>query len=168
MAFLEELARYGERVNIVAEDESGMLDLDGALGCVTSGTVVYCCGPEGLLEAVEDRSSGWPAGTLHVERFAPRTGALDGPRNGFEVVLDASGITLEVRADETIADVLERAGVDIATSCREGTCGTCETVVLDGEIDHRDSFLAPEDRDSGEVMMICCSRALGRRLVLDL
>jgi ferredoxin len=49
-----------------------------------------------------------------------------------------------------------------------GTCGTCETAVLEGAPDHRDSVLDEEARDAGDTMMICVSRAATRRLVLDL
>ena len=54
------------------------------------------------------------------------------------------------------------------TSCREGICGTCETAVLDGEPDHRDSLLTDDERADGDTMMICCSRSRADRLVLDL
>jgi len=53
-------------------------------------------------------------------------------------------------------------------SCTEGTCGTCETDVLDGTPDHRDSVLTDEEREAGETMMICVSRCHGKKLVLDL
>ena len=169
MAFAEELcAAHGDAVALTCDDRDGPLDLDALLGTPRDGVAVYCCGPEGLLAAVEARCAAWPAGALHVERFSPREGALDGARSGFEVELAASGITLSVSPDETIAEALEAAGIDVPTSCREGTCGTCETFVLDGEIDHRDSFLTEQERADGELMMVCCSRAAGPRLVLDL
>jgi ferredoxin len=56
----------------------------------------------------------------------------------------------------------------VLSSCRVGTCGTCEQAVLDGELDHRDSVLSEEDREAGEYMMICVSRCRSERLVLDL
>jgi ferredoxin len=93
---------------------------------------------------------------------------LDGARTAFEVECDYTGITVLVREDQSIAEAVEAAGIEIATSCREGTCGTCETVVLEGVPDHRDSFLSAEEREGNGVMMICCSRARSGRLVLDL
>ena len=71
---LPELAAYGDRVT-VPQDEAGVLDLDGALGTPQSGTLVYCCGPEGLLSAVEAKCASWPSGSLHLERFSAK------PRN---------------------------------------------------------------------------------------
>jgi ferredoxin len=78
------------------------------------------------------------------------------------------GSELEVAADESIVDALERSGRRVLTSCREGNCGTCETVVLGGEVDHRDQLLDDDERAANDVMMICVSRARGERLVLDL
>jgi ferredoxin-NADP reductase len=168
MAFREELAPHGDRVVLWPQDSHGVLDLDTVLGSPTAGTAIYCCGPGALLDAVEQRCAAWPAGSLHLERFRPRDGALDGVNSAFEVELDASGITLTVGAGQTLAEAIEDAGVDLPTSCREGTCGTCETYVLEGEPDHRDSYLTAEEQASGEVIMPCCSRSRSARLVLDL
>jgi ferredoxin-NADP reductase len=168
MAFRAELVGYGDRVVCWPQDTHGLLDLPTILGTPTAGTAVYCCGPGVLLDAVEEQCARWPAGALHVERFRPKEGALDGANLPFEVELDASGITLTVGADQTMAEAIEAAGVELPTSCREGTCGTCETYVLEGEPDHRDSYLSAEEQASGEVVMPCCSRACSPRLVLDL
>jgi ferredoxin-NADP reductase len=168
MAFRAELAAHGDRVAIRPQDTHGLLDLDGLLGTPSPGTHVYCCGPGALLDAVEERCASWPAGTLHLERFRPKEGALDGENSAFEIVLDHSDISITVAPDQTVAEAIEAAGVDVPTSCREGTCGTCETVVLEGEPDHRDSFLTPQEKASNEVMMVCCSRSCSARLVLDL
>jgi ferredoxin len=65
-------------------------------------------------------------------------------------------------------DVVEEAGVSVLTSCREGTCGSCETTVLAGDPDHRDSVLSEPERAAGDLIMICVSRSAGARLVLDL
>ncbi|RYZ32269.1 MAG: 2Fe-2S iron-sulfur cluster binding domain-containing protein, partial [Propionibacteriaceae bacterium] len=52
--------------------------------------------------------------------------------------------------------------------CGQGLCGTCETTVLAGRPDHRDSVLEPADRAAGDCMLVCVSRACSDRLVLDL
>lgn len=168
MAFLEELGRYGDRVTVWPQDTHGPLDLDAVLGTPDPSTAVHCCGPGALLDAVEERCRKWPAGALHLERFRPKEGALDGANAAFEVELEHSGVTFTVSPDQTLAEAIEAAGVDLPTSCREGTCGTCETVVLAGEPDHRDSCLTPEEQESNEIMMPCCSRSRSARLVLDL
>ncbi|MFG2480168.1 PDR/VanB family oxidoreductase [Streptomyces fagopyri] len=164
MAFVGELSRYGDRVTIAPRDESGLLDLDSALSGLPEGTLVYCCGPGPLLDAMEERC---PTGSLHVERFRPKVQERDA-EGEFEVVLARSGHTLTVPADASVLDTVRGAGVEVLFSCTEGTCGTCETDVLEGTPDHRDSVLTDAERAAGETMLICVSRCRGKRLVLDL
>ena len=80
--------------------------------------------------------------------------------------LAQSELTLTVPSDRSILSVVEEAGVEVLSSCSEGTCGTCETGVLEGVLDHRDSVLDAEEQAAGDCMMICVSRA--PRLVLDI
>lgn len=169
MAFLDELARYGDRVTVAPQDETGLLDLAALLGEPRPDTLVYCCGPEGLLGAVEKLCAAWPAGTLHLERFSARPQeAATAADTAFELVLERSGLTLTVPPDRSVFEVVNEAGVSVLGSCLEGVCGTCESEVLDGEVDHRDSVLNEEERESNELMMICVSRCRGARLTLDL
>jgi ferredoxin-NADP reductase len=71
MAFLDELAQYGEKVTVRPQDETGLLDLDALLSTPQPDTLVYCCGPEPLLNAVEHACATWPRGSLQMERFTP-------------------------------------------------------------------------------------------------
>ncbi len=169
MAFAQELAAtYGKRVLLYPQDEVGPLDLDALLGAPGESELVYCCGPESLLSAVEERCASWPAGALHLERFSPKAQGKRLRTAGFEVELAGSGLTLTVPPDKSVLQVLEDAGVDVLSSCTEGTCGTCETVVLAGEVDHRDSLLTAEERAANDVMFVCVSRAACPKLVLEL
>jgi ferredoxin-NADP reductase len=170
MAFLPELARHGERVQVRPQDECGLLDLESFLGAPREGTAVYCCGPEPLLAAVERVCATWPRGTLHTERFAagPQAPADPGVEQPFEVELRRTGRTITVPAGKAILEALEDNGIEPPNACREGICGTCETKVLEGIPDHRDSLLSPEERAANDTMMICVGRALCPRLVLDL
>ncbi|MCF7553673.1 PDR/VanB family oxidoreductase [Pseudonocardia sp. WMMC193] len=165
MPFLDELSG---QVSLHPQDEVGLLDLDTLVGEPEAGTAVYCCGPEPLLRAIEERAAGWGEATLHVERFSPREGALQGADGRFEVELASTGEVLTVPADRSLLAVLGDAGVPVLSSCEEGTCGTCETGVLAGEIDHRDSLLTPDEQAANDVMFPCVSRARSPRLVLDL
>jgi ferredoxin-NADP reductase len=167
MAFVDELEALAPgRVRIVPEDELGKLDLDEILRPV-AGWEVYCCGPEGLLEAVEARCADWPPGALHVERFSARELAPACGEDAFEVVLVQSGIAVHVPPGRSILEVAREHGADLLSSCEEGTCGTCMTRVIEGEPEHRDSLLTEEERRSGDQMMICVSRSRSPRLVLD-
>jgi len=167
MAYLEELEQYGDRVTIQPQDVDGILDLDSVLAIPRDDTAVYCCGPEVLLDAVEQKCASWPAGSLHVERFAPKKLGDDVVDTEFEVEFARSGVTAMVPAGVSILDVATENGLFVLRSCSEGVCGTCETVVMDGEPEHRDSVLTDEDRKEG-CFMPCVSRACSDRLVLDL
>lgn len=169
MAFLGELARHGSGVVIHPEDELGLLPLDSLLAGPRPGMVVYCCGPERLLVAAETRCSSWPDGSFHCERFAPKPDEAERRVDReIVVVLKRSGLELTVPPGESILEVLKQAGVGPPFSCEEGTCGTCETTILEGVADHRDSLLTEAERTAGQTMMICVSRALSDRLVLDI
>jgi ferredoxin-NADP reductase len=168
MAFASTLEAYGEKVTLRPQDVHGLLDLERHVGEPRASTAVYCCGPEPLIVAVEERCSIWPPGALHVERFHPRDVAAGVLDHAFEVVLGRSGTRVGVAAGQSIVDALETIGVDIPTSCREGTCGTCETDVLEGIPDHRDSILTDEEKRTNDVIMPCCSRSLTPVIVLDL
>ena len=174
MAFLEALEAleqktgHGLRVTLHPQDEVGLIDLDRVLGTPQPDTVVYCCGPEPLLAAVEQRCADWPPGALHVERFAPKEQGERVLSGDFDVELTLSGTTLTVPPDKSILQVVEEAGIPVLSSCQEGTCGTCETGVLEGTVDHRDSLLTPEEQAANDTMFICVSRAACPKLVLEL
>ncbi|WP_406200719.1 PDR/VanB family oxidoreductase [Streptomyces europaeiscabiei] len=171
MAFLPELEGHGERVAVRPQDEHGLLDLAGFLGDPDPSTLVYCCGPAGLIDAVEAHCADWPTGALNIERFAAaavRQPADDTAEQSIEVELRASGTTVTVPPGLSVLKAVEQAGVPVLSSCEEGICGSCETSVLEGEVDHRDSLLTEDERAANDTMLICISRALGGRLVLDL
>lgn len=170
MAYLAELeARHPDRVHSYSEVENGLIDLDTILGSPRTDTLVYCCGPEALLSAVESRCSSWPAGALRVERFtaAPERSSENDDKP-FEVEFVQSGVTSVIDPGRSIVEVAEEHGIPVITSCEEGVCGTCETKVLEGLPDHRDSVLSAEEKSSGDTMMICVSRCLSGSLRLDL
>lgn len=165
MAFTAELAALGGDITLVPQDEHGHIDLDAALSGLPEGTLVYACGPEPLLNAVEQRC---PDGKLRLERFAAPTAARTGDDEAFEVECRTSGLTLSVGADTSILDAAEAAGISVNSSCRDGICGSCETRVLDGTPEHRDFLLSEAEHAAGATMMICVSRCASGRLVLDL
>jgi ferredoxin-NADP reductase len=168
MAFVEELSGHGEQVSIHPEDEHGRLPLAEVLGEPRDDTLVYCCGPEGLLDAMEETCRPWPQGSLHIERFAAKT--IEAPSDAldtFSVECRRSGVTVTVATDQSIYQALEDAGIDVLGSCMEGVCGTCECEVVEGDPEHRDSVLSDAERARNDVIMICVSRSRSERLVLD-
>jgi ferredoxin-NADP reductase len=168
MAFVGELAARADRVRLFPQDEAGMLPVGALLAEAERGTAVYCCGPEGLIATVQAESERLGRAAPHFERFSAAPAVLRGENRPFTVVLARSGLTLEVGAGESIADVLDARGVFVPTSCREGVCGSCETRVCAGRIDHRDSLLSDAEKERGDTMMVCVSRACDDRLTLDL
>ncbi|MPZ39282.1 MAG: 2Fe-2S iron-sulfur cluster binding domain-containing protein [Rhizobiales bacterium] len=168
MAFIEILARFGERVRFNFDEEPGgkMLDIAAIVRAATANAHFYCCGPLPMLAAFEAATAELPRERIHVEYFsAKQQPAVAG---GFKVVLAKSGREFTVPPSKSILDTLLDAGLDIPYSCKEGVCGSCETKVLEGAPDHRDLILTPEERDAGKTMMICCSGSKREKLVLDL
>ncbi|MFI5695476.1 PDR/VanB family oxidoreductase [Kribbella sp. NPDC051586] len=169
MAYRDELRRVDpDRVLEWPQDLRGLIELDKLLGEAQPGTLIYCCGPEPLIAAVEAKSAHWPHRSLQVERFAPRPLTEVAPNTSFEIELADSDEVLVVPPDRSILEVVDEAGIYVLSNCEEGTCGTCRTTVLEGVPDHRDSVLDDDERAANDTMMICVSRALSSRLVLDL
>ncbi|MBI1205122.1 MAG: 2Fe-2S iron-sulfur cluster binding domain-containing protein [Rhodopseudomonas sp.] len=172
MAFGNEVARRsGGKFEAVARDEAGHPDIDALLRALMPDTLIYACGPAAMLIAIEDAARRYGvADRLHVERFtAPVADPVAAPpvNRAFEVVLARSGRTLPVPADRSLGSVLRAAQADVSFSCEEGYCGTCETRVIAGEPDHRDSVLSAQDKARNDCMMVCVSRARSARLVID-
>ena len=90
------------------------------------------------------------------------------PGDRFDVHLQRGGRSLTVPPGESILDILLDNGIDVAFSCSDGICGTCETKVIEGIPDHRDSFLSDEDKAENSKIMICCSRSKTPVLTLDI
>ena len=168
MAFLDELAAYGDRVLVAPQDEVGLLDLRSFLREPRAGVRVYCCGPAPLLGAIEAVCADWPPYTLRTERFVAAEQGPPALTTPFEVHLRRSGTTVTVTPDVSVLEAVAGAGIDVLSSCRQGICGTCETTVLAGVPDHRDSLLDDDERAAGDCMYICVSRSRTERLVLDL
>lgn len=171
MAYALELARaYPDRVRVFASASTGRMDVRAELADPDPVTDVYCCGPQPLMDAVEAAAvdAGWLPGALRQERFVPRELGAPVWREPFEVDLLLSGQVVTVDPDTSILDACRSVGALVLSSCESGTCGTCETPVLEGAVDHRDSVLTADEQAAGDRMMICVSRAACSRLVLEL
>lgn len=170
-AFAEEPALLGDggRVRLHVDAEAaGVLDIARIVADAPPGTAFYACGPNPMLEAVAAAvaAAGLPPGALRVERFDPVAEPATG--GGYTVVLIRSGRRLDIPAGATILGTLRKEGLSAIASCERGICGTCETAVLGGIPDHRDTLLSPEEQADGTSMMICCSGSLTPELILDL
>jgi ferredoxin-NADP reductase len=169
MAFVDELTELpGGTLTCVPQDEQGLLDIPAIVQETPADAAIYCCGPTGLIDAVVGHATALrPELPVRFERFSPVTIDASGDE-ALEVRLARSGKTLVVPPRISILAAVREAGVEIESSCEEGTCGTCETAVLEGIPEHRDSILTAAEREANDVMMICVSRCRSSRLVLDL
>ena len=165
LPFLDEVAEFGDRIEIRTDDVHGIPTAAELLGDCPDGTAVYACGPASMLTAIRAQLAGRDDIELHFERFAAPP-VIDGEE--FSVRVASTGVTVPVGAEETLLSALQRADIWPPYSCRQGFCGTCRTRVLDGCVDHRDTLLTEPERADG-MMLVCISRAVkGQRLTLDL
>ncbi|MDT5180285.1 MAG: hypothetical protein QOJ95_4483 [Mycobacterium sp.] len=165
LPFLDELARFGDRIEIRTDDEAGLPTAQDLLGECPDGTTVYACGPAPVLTALRAALNGRDDVELHFERFAAPP-VVDG--TSFSALVASTGQAVRVGADETLLTALNREGVHAPYSCQQGFCGTCRTRVLGGDVEHRDTLLTDPERDAG-MMLICVSRAAADgELILDL
>lgn len=172
-AFAERLAGavFSDRVKFHFDDADGgpALNLAETIAAATSETHLYVCGPRGFMEAVlaAARAQGWAEQRLHYEFFS---GAMADPNGNtaFQVRIASTGLTVDVPADCSVVQALNRQGIEVLTACEQGVCGTCMTRVLEGRPDHRDSYLSEAEKAAGEFFLPCCSRARSGLLVLDL
>lgn len=170
MAFLDEVAALpADRVTVHADDEANgsFPDLVALLGDLDATATAYCCGPEALMQACAEALPD--SSRLRIERFkAPEPVVVEGEDVAFDVVIDSTGQRIPVGPDTSVLAALCDAGIPVESSCTEGICGTCETGVVKGEIDHRDFLLSAEEQASGKSMFVCVSRCRSAELVLDL
>ncbi|WP_213941162.1 PDR/VanB family oxidoreductase [Pseudomonas sp. dw_612] len=168
-AFLERLALapFADKVTLHIDDEGQRLAIPSLLHGPEANRHVYVCGPAGFMDALigAARQQGWPAANVHHEYFAAE---VDATGAGFTLHAARSGLTLQVPENRSIAQVLQDAGVEVPLSCEQGVCGTCLTPVLEGIPDHRDLFLTEQEKAANDQMLLCCSRAHGGFLRLDI
>ena len=164
---LRAMAGDGREVDFCfGSSRTDRLDIAAIVREAPKGTHLYCCGPARMIDAFLAACGSRPAATVHFERFAAASEAAT--EGGYDVVLERSGQRLAVAPGKTILDTLLDHAVDVTYACTAGVCGTCRTKVIAGEPDHRDDFLSAEEKQANDSIMICCSGARSKTLVLDL
>lgn len=168
-AFLDALQTLDSALTLHVDEEAGVPpDLQAYLADKPRDAHLYCCGPAPMLAAFEDACRALGFENVHLERFSADTTVARADEAGYVVECAQSGKTVEVPAGKTLLDALLEAGIDAEYSCMEGICGACETRVIEGEPDHRDSVLSSAEKAGNKVMMICVSGCKSGKLVLDL
>ncbi|MEP7205858.1 MAG: PDR/VanB family oxidoreductase [Casimicrobiaceae bacterium] len=167
-AFRDELAAPELRGQVVFHYDEGDPDKAFDLWPILErpGTAhVYCCGPRPLLEAVRDMSGHWSSSAVHFESFLDAEATHLADDRPFRVRLAQTGGVVEVGKDESILEALRAYGLEVPSSCESGTCGTCRTRLLAGDVEHRDFVLGDDEHDTD--IMICVSRARSAEIEID-
>ncbi|CAH0157311.1 PDR/VanB family oxidoreductase [Microbacterium sp. Bi128] len=165
MAFLDDLATIpGGTIDVIARDEGVRADLAAELAAHPNAAV-YACGPARMLEEITQLVPE-ASGRLHREYFTAPVVEY-APGGPFSVRLALTGVELTVEPEQSVLDVMRSAGVDVLSDCEEGICGSCETGVLEGEVEHRDFVLTTQERAANDCMMVCVSRSACPLLVLQ-
>jgi ferredoxin-NADP reductase len=166
-AFLGELSRHKEaRFHFDDEEQGKFLPVADIVANAPKNAHLYCCGPGPMLAAFEAATANWPPEQIHVEYFTPKFEAAQA--GGFIVELARSKRELVIPPGKSILQAVREAGIQVPHSCEEGVCGACETRVISGIPDHRDSILTESERAENATMMICCSGSKSPKLVLDI
>jgi len=165
--FLAQLTELAAPLYCYNSEQGWRLNIDSLLNDISEETHIYVCGPQCLIEDVFvcAEQLGIDKSRLHKEQFVASKGVAD----AFTLVLARSGLELQVEAGVSILQAIERSNAaEVECLCREGVCGTCETGILEGQVEHLDQYLSDEEKQSGKTLMICVSRSRGERLILDL
>jgi vanillate O-demethylase ferredoxin subunit len=151
-----------------ATQDNQLLDAAALLTDRPDDTQLFICGVDWWQDPIIKLAAqkGFTPERIHIERFNGKAAAplLD---KVFEVKIASTGAVYKIPGDKSVTAFLEEKGVKIPTSCEQGACGTCKVKVLEGEVEHRDKRLKPEQRAEGW-FLACVSRAKGGQLVLDL
>ncbi|MBX7431434.1 PDR/VanB family oxidoreductase [Mycobacterium sp. Y57] len=166
-AYLDQIGELADHTSIHTRRAEFTDELMAALADQPFGSHLYVCGPASFIESVTAAAAGfgWPASRVHIEHFG--SAALD-PGEPFDVHIASTGEEFTVESGVSLLEALESRGYDIANLCRQGVCGECRIPVARGAITHRDLFLGDAEKQAGESMMACVSRAGGESLELNL
>ncbi|MEQ8385614.1 MAG: 2Fe-2S iron-sulfur cluster-binding protein [Coleofasciculus sp. A1-SPW-01] len=72
---------------------------------------------------------------------------------------------VDANSPEFILDTAESQGIEIDSSCRAGTCGTCAKTLLKGQVKYDEEYSALADLEEGMVLT-CCAVPEGQ-VVID-
>lgn len=162
LAHINEPEKFAEAPQLYISGEGNRADLRDLLKSQPAGTHVYACGPEKMLDELQALADEYQLG-FTFELFNSTSNILDPEKeNAFEVELIDTGKTYQIPKDKTLLEVLVQNDIDVPNDCGEGLCGSCEVVVIEGDIDHRDHVLTAKEKLSNKKMMTCCSRASGK------
>ena len=135
---------------------------------------VYCCGPEGFMDAVREMliTIGFDMARYHQENFHAAAQTVDEVPTAHdhvpddatqaEVVFSSSGVTATAPETDTILQIARASGLNIASGCNFGVCGTCKVRKTSGEVQMVHSGGISDDDIADGYILACCSKPVGR------
>ena len=140
----------------------------------------FVCGPGPYMEAVRPllAEAGVPSARTHEESFVFATSPADrlakaGARAkaagsgsvgitgvSHSVEFTVSGRVVDCDESATVLDSALDAGLSVPSSCSEGACGTCKSVLVSGEVEMKHAGgIRPKEIAAGKFLP-CCSTPL--------
>lgn len=166
MAFVHELKQtFKEQIHIYESEQQNRISIDNVLTNLAPNTQIYSCGPSHFLDEIKRKAIEFKLNpnNLFFESFSNERDPKNKP---FSVELKRSGIVIDVKAEESMLDALENAGIALPNSCRTGNCRTCAIPVLSGDVEHKDNVLNSEEQKTS--LCPCVSRAKSDIISVDL
>lgn len=165
----------------MANGELGKQSDEAGLGCQYRGRInvellrrqlplkpyhYYICGPTAMLESLVPGLEEWgvPDGRIHFEAFGPASiprkknkAMLPSEQSGnaLTITFAQSGKQVAWQADAgNLLDFAEANGLAVNAGCRAGSCGSCQTTILSGEVVYN---LTPDfDPEVGSCLLCVC------------
>jgi len=78
----------------------------------------------------------------------------------FQVTIKPSGHVFTVNDDETVLSAAIDAGFNLPYGCRNGACGACKGLVVEGEVihgEHQPNAITEAEKNAGQALF-CCSK----------
>ncbi len=127
---------------------------------------VLCCGPAPFMRAVREMLAalGYDMGRYHEESYGPpETAPQEGaPTGTAEITFAVSGRSVVCESSETVLAAARRAGLNIASSCNFGLCGTCKINKVSGEVAMVHNGGITEAEIAARKILACCARPQGK------
>jgi ferredoxin-NADP reductase len=106
----------------------------------------YVCGPRPMMESLVPGLEEWGVSRddIYYESFGPATLVRHEKKTAEAVGAEPMSITFSLSgksvrwdpAADSLLGFAEANGIEVASGCRAGSCGTCQTALLSGEVEY--------------------------------
>ena len=90
------------------------------------------------------------------------------PRQVFKAQLNPHGVSFDLPSDTSLLEAAELAGMQLASSCRNGTCRTCICQLVGGEVFYRIEWPGLSFDEKREGLILACVAYPLSDLVIEL